>query len=121
MNCATLDRWQGWGAFSARGGRGTLPPEVPMADISCFAIARYIQVNCQFKNVHNFTNYAYISLFTTWCTGAPYVIKRLSGGTATPLATPPYNAATAYFMLVVVLELAGMIRLLFCMNNNWFI
>jgi len=31
-------------------------------------------------------------IFTTWCTGVPYVTKRLSGGRPPP--SPPYSAAT---------------------------
>jgi len=37
------------------------------------------------KYLHNFANYAY-NIFNTWCTGALYITKRLSGGAAALLA-----------------------------------
>jgi len=45
-------------------------------------------------------------IFATWCTGAPYITKWLSGGAATPLATtmapplwlPLYGATTDTFL-----------------------
>jgi len=61
------------------------PPKtvrITVTDISCCAAACWSQVNCQYTILHNFANYAYI--FTTGCTGAPYVTKQLSGGRGRP-------------------------------------
>jgi len=102
-------------------------------------IAGHLEVNCQYK----FTIFAqfcklciYNYIFATWCTGAPYLTKRLSGGgrppPRPPPIAPPLHRPTQltrsyvwfpwwwYIMMIIMKYIGILVSIVFPILATWF-